>query len=68
MSHFSWTRASYVMFALAVIAALIKLWNPDLSAQKPLAAEPRPDAEALPNSRPAESPATDIQGLLLRDG
>jgi len=59
MSYFSWTRASYVMFGLAVFAALIKLWSPDISGSESLAAEQRTNEEAPRVSVPSEKQNTE---------
>lgn len=48
MTHFSWTRVSYIMFAVAVFAALIKLWNPSFSGSESLASEGRPPGDLEP--------------------
>lgn len=53
------------MFGIAVLAALIKLWNPDVSGSKPLAAEPRPDAPQA--SSPIVEPGVGAQKLLPQE-
>lgn len=50
--HLSWTRAAYVFFVLAVLAALLKLGGAGLAQQKILASEPTDPATTIELTTP----------------